>query len=192
LSESPIIHFIRSVILLTLLLSVPGIAICWNHLPQDLFHQRRSESKPIQETEKGPSLAFDSVEPVTNVSAFAPESVHPILPEPNAVIPATGALQEQPAPSTNSENVIQQVAWDKQRSEPNHNFEFLEQRLKELGAKYYRLEKWGDRGELFRFSCFVTPLKPFQYEKYFQAIGADEFSVMESVIADIERWKNPQ
>jgi hypothetical protein len=74
-------------------------------------------------------------------------------------------------------------------SSSRQNFPMLESRLKQLGAKYYRLEKWGNRGELFRFSCYVAPPGPYQYQKYFQAIDSDELRVMECVIEDIKRWK---
>ena len=70
-----------------------------------------------------------------------------------------------------------------------HSFSELENRLKQLGAKYYRLEKWGSNGELYRFSCYVTPSGTQQYQKHFQAIDSDELRVMESVIRDIEHWK---
>jgi hypothetical protein len=72
---------------------------------------------------------------------------------------------------------------------PQQSFPVLENQLKQLGAKYYRLEKWGSRGELFRFSCYVSPSEPYQYQKYFQAIDTDELKVMESVIEEIKRWK---
>ncbi|MDR1269565.1 MAG: hypothetical protein LBK82_08575 [Planctomycetaceae bacterium] len=72
---------------------------------------------------------------------------------------------------------------------PQRNFPILESQLKQLGAKYYRLEKWGSRGELFRFSCYVSPSDSYQYQKYFQAIDSDELRVMESVIEEIKRWK---
>ena len=35
-SESPLIHFVRSVALLSILVAVPGIAIFWNHLPKNM------------------------------------------------------------------------------------------------------------------------------------------------------------
>lgn len=72
---------------------------------------------------------------------------------------------------------------------PQRNFLVLENQLKQLGAKYYRLEKWGSRGELFRFSCYVSPSESHQYQKYFQAIDSDELRVMESVIEEIKLWK---
>lgn len=75
------------------------------------------------------------------------------------------------------------------------NFSALETQLKKLGAKYYRLEKWGRRGELFRFSCYVSPSAGGEgsgrptAQQYFQAIDSDEIRVMDRVIEDIKRWK---
>lgn len=69
------------------------------------------------------------------------------------------------------------------------NFPAIERELKEMGAKYYRLEKWGSRGELFRFSCYVSPKDRHPYQKYFQAIDSDEIRVMECVLDDIRAWR---
>jgi negative regulator of sigma E activity len=113
------------------------------------------------------------------------ESIHPSLP----AAPIEQAIS-LPAPKAASGVPIQQVSWEGSRSPSPQNFELMEQHMKALGATYYRLEKWGNRGELFRFSCFVTPLEPHSYEKHFQAIGADAVTVMRSVITDIEAWKN--
>ncbi|GHT12979.1 hypothetical protein FACS1894170_08420 [Planctomycetales bacterium] len=77
-----------------------------------------------------------------------------------------------------------------QNTSPNQqNFQALEEHLKLLGAKTCKLEKWGSRGNLFRFSCLVTSPGAYRYEKQFQAIGADEMNVMRTVIEEIEHWK---
>lgn len=74
-------------------------------------------------------------------------------------------------------------------AEPQRGFSELEEELKSLGAKYYRLEKWGSRGEMFRFSCYVSPSETVQYRKHFQAIDSDELRVMERVVREIRHWK---
>jgi hypothetical protein len=131
-----------------------------------------------------------------------------MIPEQNASIKTMGGTDErtleQPIP--NSFNNKSAIVLAAEPSEPIRNvnysvdhrttatvpqqsFPVLENQLKQLGAKYYRLEKWGSRGELFRFSCYVSPSEPYQYQKYFQAIDTDELKVMESVIEEIKRWK---
>ncbi len=72
---------------------------------------------------------------------------------------------------------------------PQQNFPRLESELQTLGAKYYRLEKWGSRGELFRFSCYVAASEPYSYQKLFEAVDNDGIRVMERVIADIRAWR---
>jgi len=66
----------------------------------------------------------------------------------------------------------------------------LEKELNVLGAKYYRLEKWGQQGDLYRFSCYVSPNPEVAYQKYFQAIDSDEIRVMQRVVNEIKQWKN--
>jgi len=182
LSESPIMTFIRGTTLLAVLIALPGIAVCWNHLPKGPRSESTSKP-PAPKTEKTQfhRKAFDTS---VAVSSFAPESIHPPLPE----MPMEPAVA-LPTQAAASDGTIRQVSWEHVRSEPPQDFESLALHLKTLGATYYRLEKWGNRGELFRFSCFVTPLEPYSYEKHFQAIGADAVTVMRSVITEIEQWK---
>ena len=175
-SESPIVHFVRGLALLATLIFVPGIAIFWNHLPKDLVS--KPSPRPV-------APKTDSNEAAASLSVLAPEPIHPPFAE--TPIEPTVSL---PDAKTASEMPIQQVSWQQPQSQPPLNFELMEQHLKALGATYYRLEKWGNRGELFRFSCYVTPLGGGSYEKHFQSIGADAVAVMRSVIADIEAWKN--
>ena len=188
LSESPIIHFFRGIALLATLILVPGIAIFWNHLPKDIVSKPPPKSvRP--KTEESQFFRKDSNEAAASASAFTPESMYPPFPE--TPIEPTVSL---PNPKAASDVSIQQVSWERSQSQlplaqSPQNFELLEQHLKSLGATYYRLEKWGNRGELFRFSCFVAPSEAPSYEKHFQGIGADAIMVMRSVIGEIEMWK---
>lgn len=60
--------------------------------------------------------------------------------------------------------------------------------LERLGAQYYRLEKWGDDGNLYRLSCLVSPPGMSHYQKHFQAIDNDGAKVLAQVIAQITQW----
>jgi len=178
LSEAPIITFVRGITLLAFLTVLPGIAVCWNHLPKDLW----SESAPSP-------VATDIDE---SASIFTQESINPALPpdaaSPKVQVVEAPQLQSSPVPSM----VAQQVSWEPPRAESPQNFESLKLRLQTLGATSYSLQKWGNRGELFRFSCLVAPSEPHTYEKYFQFIGTDAVTVIKTVIADIEQWKHAQ
>ena len=193
LSESPIITFIRGTTLLAVLIALPGIAVCWNHLPKDLWNASTS-SPPVPKSEKRQIIPKATDESATLVSAFAPESLYsvsaaeaPVLPkiqtdfrEKNVPVPNPWGLQN---------TAIQQTSWEPPNTSMPQDFESLRLHLQMLGATYYKLEKWGDRGELFRFSCLVSPTEGHPYEKHFQSFGSDAVTVMQTVVADIEKWK---
>jgi len=206
LSESPIITFIRGITLLAILIALPGIAICWNHLPKDLW----SESTPSAvspKVEKTQYFQQNSIESARSISAFVPEATYSALPDVPVLsdMPVAGvAVQNPPIQSHWTQShwtppnmaiqpntAIQQVSWEQHPSTASpQDFESLGLRLEALGATYYKLEKWGNRGELFRFSCFVALSENHAHTKHFQAIGSDVVTVMQTVIADIERWRN--
>ena len=132
-------------------------------------------------------VPMESDERAQTISDGVSEPNYPNLQE----VPVESAIA-LPAPRFTSEVVIQQTSGERPQTNEIPNFESLELQLKALGTKYYQLQKWGNQGELFRFSCYVTSSEPYQYEKYFQAIGDDGIAAMQAVIADIEKWKNGQ
>ncbi|MCL2006149.1 MAG: hypothetical protein FWG73_08305 [Planctomycetaceae bacterium] len=161
-AESPFIHVVRSVILLGMLIVVPGIAVFWNHLPKNPVYKAEPSSVP------SPSMPSEAIYPALSAIPI-PSTVQPAVPQ-----------------------AIQHIAREHTPSAPASaapDFAALEYRLKSLGATYYQLEKWGDRGELFRFVCLVAPSGAYGYEKHFQSIGTDAMALIQSVIADIEAWK---
>jgi hypothetical protein len=195
LTESPTIHFLRGMVLLLALVIVPGIAVCWNVLSkksEPVSAAAIAETPPVVSALPEPVVGTKNTEkrmelvPPASISAFAPETGYTTSPVPLPGVPSPPQQQHVPG-------AAQQVVWNEvpqEKPEIQQDFQSLERRLKALGAKYYRLEKWGNRGELFRFSCFVSPPEPYHYEKYFQIIGSDELRVMESIIEKIEQWKS--
>jgi hypothetical protein len=69
-----------------------------------------------------------------------------------------------------------------------NRFDALQQRLKQLGAIYYRLESWGQHGEMFRFECKMGLDSNPQYSRYFEAIEHDPARAIEHVLDDVEAW----
>jgi hypothetical protein len=63
-------------------------------------------------------------------------------------------------------------------------------RLQELGAVYYLLETWGERGQLFRFYCKVAVGGNPNYTRYFDAADADPLVAMGKVVQQIMAWRN--
>jgi len=123
------------------------------------------------------------------VSVFAPESIYPALPDP----PVLPEIQEGgPVRSLQgyTNTAARQVSREHFNFESSQDVESLIIRLKALGTTYYQLQPWGNQGELFRISCLVAPSESYSYKKYFHAIDSDVVTVMEKVIADIEKWQN--
>ncbi|MGH7138891.1 MAG: hypothetical protein ACREHD_24360 [Pirellulales bacterium] len=64
-----------------------------------------------------------------------------------------------------------------------------EQRLRGLGATYYRLEAWGSDGSFYRCSCSV-PLTPrSRATRHFESIGAAPSQAIDAVIKQVETWR---
>jgi hypothetical protein len=193
MSELPMITFIRGFILLAILLALPTIAVCWNHLPKHLW----SRSEPSSATQKGETSQFFQKFPSESAhfaSIFMPESSPPVLPQLEAQTVATVREAEtlQPYIAPMQGMTLRQVSLEHPPRVSPQDFESLRLHLQTLGVTSYNLDKWGNRGESFRFSCLVAPSKSYVYEKYFQAIGADEIAVIQAVVSDIERWKSVQ
>ena len=198
IAESPIVTFVRGITLLVLLVSLPGIAVFWNLLPKESEPSREQKPTPPK-TERTDFFRDDSPLSPSSVSASAPESFYPPIPGVEAVpiVPASvsPAIQQVTWEKTQRENPIQAPQGQAPQGQAPlgqvaPDFASLEGHLKALGAKYYRLEKWGNRGELFRFSCWVAPSGQHVYAKHFEGIGTDAVLVMHTVIADIEKWKH--
>ena len=147
---------------------MPGLAVCWNHLPKDLWSESvPSPAPPETETILPPDLPQTVALPEVQAEEMSQLSIYPV-----------------------QDAAIRQVSQEPQKIESPLDFESLKLHLKTLGVSSYSLQKWGNSGELFLFSCLVSPTEPHTYEKHFQFIGSDAIAVIQTVIADIERWKS--
>jgi hypothetical protein len=72
---------------------------------------------------------------------------------------------------------------------PNDAFARGERRLREFGASHYRLETWGERGELFRCTANVRlPIRRGAM-RHFEATAAAPSQAIEKLLAKIEAWR---
>lgn len=68
-------------------------------------------------------------------------------------------------------------------------FHFTQQRLRELGATYLRLQAFGRKADVYEFRCeFPMPRQP-GYVKFFETTDSDPLRAMERVLADAEAWQ---
>jgi hypothetical protein len=64
-----------------------------------------------------------------------------------------------------------------------------QERLRELGAVEYRLETWGEQGELFRFQCRMPAGDGSPAQRHFEATDRDPSLAVISVVREVERWR---
>ena len=167
-SESSIIHFIRGVTLLTILVAVPGVAIFWNHLPKYVVREPVITRTSPQETTPSPPQEG-------NNTSFSPTGGSYAATQNDSV-----AMHASP---------IQQVSWEHPQA-PVQEIALLRQRLIALGATNLDIRLLGNQGGLYSFSCHVPFPGTSSSKRLFQATGTDPIAIKQSVIADIERWKN--
>jgi hypothetical protein len=64
-----------------------------------------------------------------------------------------------------------------------------QERLRQLGAVEYRLETWGEQGELFRFQCRMPAADGSPAQRHFEATDRDPSLAVISVVREVERWR---
>jgi hypothetical protein len=72
---------------------------------------------------------------------------------------------------------------------PGDQFDYVEKRLRQLGATYYLLESWGGQRQLYRFYCRMAIGGSSNYTRYFEATDADALGAMGKVLAEVEAWR---
>ncbi|HEV7224528.1 MAG TPA: hypothetical protein VGN42_17600 [Pirellulales bacterium] len=75
---------------------------------------------------------------------------------------------------------------------PTDAFARGERRLKELGASHYRLETWGERGELFRCAANVRLPNSRRGMRHFEATAPAPSQAVEQLLAKVEAWLDAQ
>jgi hypothetical protein len=75
------------------------------------------------------------------------------------------------------------------RVDSGERFTQIQRRLRDLGATYYLLETWGDRGDQFRFHCKMPVAGNPNYTRPFEATHRDPIAAMQKVLEQIEAWR---
>ena len=217
-TESPLVRLLRAGVLLGAMILIPGVAVCWNLLPKPQYETESvavllPENEPIS-TEPELLVAHNpeaslTEPPILYAAPFPVEQelLQTLNPLADVGVPPLSAVSVGPIRAMNWETDSQTQAISIPSSLPNtsivsahsplteasgvsqRSFPLLDSELQALGVKYYRLEKWGSRGELFRFSCYVASAAPYGFQKFFQEIDSDEIRAIERVISDIKAWR---
>jgi hypothetical protein len=64
----------------------------------------------------------------------------------------------------------------------------MEERLRQVGATYYRLETWGQEGRRFRFQCRVAADQTTGWARHFEATDPQPIQAVAKVLASVESW----
>ncbi|MBN2217143.1 MAG: hypothetical protein JW719_07185 [Pirellulales bacterium] len=69
-------------------------------------------------------------------------------------------------------------------------FTLIQERLRDLGAVYYRLESWGSQQQLFRFQCEISVEGSPGLTRHFEAVENDPLLAMHKVLVEAEAWNS--
>lgn len=94
-----------------------------------------------------------------------------------------------PVVALNGQMVVQGQS-DDAREDGTLGLAAMERRLRELGATYYVLEKWGEGAELYRFECHVAIATDADHNRYFDATAERPDSAVDAVLRQVERWRS--
>lgn len=102
------------------------------------------------------------------------------------------ASEPVPAPAPPSVPPPAAVAGDAAPAPPADPFAELQRALRDMGATYYILETWGERGELYRFECQVSGAEPAGTRQQFVAVHRDALAAVERVYDQVAAWHDSQ
>lgn len=117
----------------------------------------------------------------SRAGAVQPAALVPVTPFPDAA-PQAGApvAPGVPAVGGNASPALMSSA---------EAFLAIQERLRRLGATYYRLESWGSQQPLFRFQCEMALDESPHLTQHFEATDGDPLRAMSKVLAEVETWK---
>ena len=138
---------------------------------------------------RGPSVTF----PAGNTRPSQPGSIADFSPESRLPGRTSGEairLPEQPRqPSSPGIGQTAPIGIAPRPSPPQGDtFVSIQERLRDLGAVYFRLESWGSGQEQFRFQCEMAVAGTPGLTRHFEAVNRDPLLAMNKVLAEAEAW----
>lgn len=70
----------------------------------------------------------------------------------------------------------------------NSRVQALASQLQQLGAVHFRLEKWGNDGQLYRFWCEMPLASATGFVAFFEAVAPQPEEAMANVVKQVEHW----
>jgi hypothetical protein len=167
----------RAGIMLTVLVGLPAAWVYYGPLPP---HAQQAVDRVVAAAKE--AVDWDKLtarrEPERIPQRRAPSTATPIA-----------HVSAQASPSAEAPALIAEAAAPRSLAD---RLAPLRAQLHEWGVAEYQLDLWGDRGELYRFSCEM-PLAPGSpATEQFEAVAADPQAAVEEVVAEVWRWRDSQ
>ena len=179
-TRSTWILFFRAFVMCVCLVVLPLWAVLGTRLPSIIQSSIQRLVPPESAPLKGPEAAQMNPQPISQAGPFSLET------QP-ARAPARDQAMPQPLlPPKASENTRSDGPAVPERSDFRH----IERQLRELGATYYLLERWGEQDGLYRFQCRVAVTDDAQLVRHFEATGSQPLDAMRTVLGDIQSWRS--
>ena len=194
-------NFIRGVVVFVFLISIPAVALYWDHMPFGVKAGFQWVRTQIPHSEVQKDEFSDDKSLLEPVSEYQNERIFPVADHPQELPIKTTAsnfpIQQvshtqprQPAVAL-SQNFPQQYSVTEQPTVmQNSEIQDLEHAIQLLGASQCRLEPWGKEGQLYRFSCFAVPASGNHgFQKHFQQIATTPEEAMKKVYLQLQQWQ---
>lgn len=184
---------LRALVMLACLIAVPLVALSGGKLPDLLkkfFAPPFHHGDTVSVAASGPGAAWPW--PGIGETQHANGPCSPSVGSPGAGAPATadpfdGTDSFSSADEDSHRNAVVPAAYQEMATD---RLVQVQQRLKALGATYYLLESWGNKGEHYRFQCRMPIGHSPGALRCFEATDTDGLRAMGKVLEQIEAWKS--
>jgi len=185
----------RALIMLAVLVGLPGAWIYYGPLPEgaqrvvdrvvgvakEAFKNTRGSSQATKPawSEATPAPAWTGQPTPTIAASVASPSTAPRY----VSMDSADVNQTSPARSSAPATELATPPTFAERVEP------MLVKLRQLGAAEYAMERWGARGELYRFRCEMPLTASNAMTQQFEAVAADPQATVEQVVAEVTSWR---
>jgi hypothetical protein len=217
MQSSTLVAF-RTLVMLSCLAAVPAVAIVggasWQDVTAAVQRLRATDIQPAPPIQSSPPQGTPPIEaPPPAVQppaapAFAARSEDRIAQPsetPRLQAPHSPFWPAEETPTAadrlaSAANLPANLRDDKQRvvqasfeaplkpGSPGEGAQWIQHRLKLLGAQHYRLLSWGPQGRQFRFECRMGLEANPRFARFFQATGDSPEIAMQGVLDAVEDW----
>jgi hypothetical protein len=188
----------RALIMLACVVGIPVLALSgasWSamvkklqefRLPAILDMASASNSATAATPTEAPQLTPPSGAPAPLCQIPADVSALPLRATPGVPSPVVPVGYQMPL----EPGAIQPPAVRNADGNSAASFRSVQERLRQLGAKYYLLESWGSQQQVYRFYCKMAIGGSADFTRCFEATNADPLQAMVDVLRQVEAQRD--